>query len=406
MKTVVERFLSYIKIDTTSDEDSQSYPSTPNQLILGKRIAGELRKLGLEDVEQDKSGYVTATIPANVENVPVLGLIAHLDTSDAVSGKNIKPHINRYLGGDIILNKGENILIQEKEYSQLSRCQGKELIVTDGTTLLGADDKAGVAEIITMAERLLAKDAPFHGKIRLCFTPDEEIGQGTKYFDVKKFNADYAYTVDGGPLGELEYENFNAATAIVKITGYSIHPGSAKDKMINSSVLGCDFVARLPQKEQPYHTEGREGFYHVIDIAGTVEECTIKIAVRDHDEANFARRKQLLHTIVAEINKEWGKTVAAVNIKDTYYNMKAIIEKHMELIDSAKAAFIECGVEPVIVPIRGGTDGAKLSRAGLPCPNLSTGGCNFHSRFEFIPVEDMETMVEVLVKLAHNFTKM
>ncbi|MCH3915521.1 MAG: peptidase T [Acidaminococcaceae bacterium] len=388
MKTVVERFLSYIKIDTTSDEDSQSYPSTPNQLILGKSIAEELRELGLEDVEQDKYGYVTATIPANIENVPVLGLIAHLDTSDAVPGNNIKPHISRYIDGDIV------------------KCQGKELIATDGTTLLGADDKAGVAEIITMAERLLAKDAPLHGKIRLCFTPDEEIGQGTKYFDVKKFNADYAYTVDGGPLGELEYENFNAATAIVKITGYSIHPGSAKDKMINSSVLGCDFVARLPQKEQPAHTEGREGFYHVIDITGTVEECTIKIAVRDHDEANFERRKQLLNNIAAEINKEWGKTAVVVNIKDSYYNMKAIIEKHMELIDSAKAAFMECGVEPVIVPIRGGTDGAKLSRAGLPCPNLSTGGYNFHSRFEFIPVEDMETMVEVLVSLAHNFTKM
>lgn len=405
MTTVLERFLSYVSIDTTSAPESTTYPSTPNQLVLGKQLVQELQEMGLSEVKQDEYGYITATIPATVPNVPVLGLIAHMDTSDAVSGANIKPHILRYEGGDIVLNEDKNILLAAKENPFLEKWVGKNLIATDGTTLLGADDKAGIAEIMAVAERLMAKDAAPHGKVRIAFTPDEEIGAGTKYFSIKDFGADIAYTVDGGDLGELEYENFNAATAKIDISGYSVHPGTAKNKMINATVLGGEFLGLLPEQEQPAHTEGRQGFYHVVQMTGSIEHCHIEIAIRDHDAAKFAAKKQLIEQIGTQINAKWQKNVVQVTIKDSYYNMRAVIDKHMDLVEHAREAFLAHGVTPLEQPIRGGTDGARLSLAGLPCPNLSTGGYNFHGRFECIPVEALHTMVDVLEELVVLWSK-
>lgn len=406
MKTVLDRFLEYCSMDTTSDEESTSYPSTPNQLALGKRLAEELIQLGLSEVEQDQYGYVTATIPATAgEGGKVLGLVAHMDTSAAVSGANIKPRIVDYQGGDIPLDGAGGYVLSVEQFPQLEECVGKHLVVTDGSTLLGADDKAGVAEIVTLAQRLMAPDAPPHGKIRVAFTPDEEVGSGTKYFDVKKFGADVAYTVDGGPLGEVEYENFNAATAMVTIQGRNIHPGAAKDKMVNAAAVACEFQGLLPHNQQPAFTEGYQGFYHLVSIRGNIEGCVMKYALREHDAQKFQGQKDWLAAVAAQLNTRWGEGAVQVDIKDSYFNMRQVMESHMYLIDRACAAFRSQGVEPMIQPVRGGTDGARLSYAGLPCPNLSTGGYNFHSRFEFIPVESMETMVDVLWDLVYRFVE-
>ena len=405
MTSVLERFLEYIKLDTTSLEDSETYPSSPNQLVFGRNLARELRELGLEDVIQDEHGYVTATVPATREGVPVLGLVAHMDTSSAVSGHNIRSQVIHYQGGDILLNEAEQISMTVEEFPYLADCVGRHLVVTDGTTLLGADDKAGIAEIVTLAQRLLAPDAPPHGKVRLAFTPDEEISGGTRYFDVKAFGADLAYTVDGGPLGELEYENFNAAAAVVEITGRSIHPGAAKGKMVNAAAVGCELQSMLPPMEQPAFTEGYEGFYHLLSVQGDVEKCTMKIALREHDEAKFQAQKDRLLSSAEILNRRWGNGTVSVSIKDQYFNMRPAIEDHMEVVEQAIAAFRARRIEPRIQPVRGGTDGARLSLAGLPCPNLSTGGYNFHGRYEFIPVESMEQMVEVLLTLATSFAE-
>ena len=405
MTSVLDRFLEYVKLDTTSLEDSETYPSSPNQLVFGRNLAQELRELGLEDVKQDEHGYVTATSPATKEGAPVLGLVAHMDTSSAVSGHNIHPQVIHYQGGDILLNEAEHITMTLEEFPYLEDCIGKHLVVTDGTTLLGADDKAGVAEIVTFAQRLLAPDAPPHGKVRLAFTPDEEISGGTRYFNVKAFEADLAYTVDGGPIGELEYENFNAATAVIEITGRSIHPGAAKGKMVNAAAVACELQSMLPPMEQPAFTEGYEGFYHLLSIQGDVEQCSVKIALREHDAAKFQAQKDRILSGAEILNRRWGDGTVSVNIRDQYFNMRPAIEGHMEVVEQAIAAFRACGIEPCIQPVRGGTDGARLSLAGLPCPNLSTGGYNFHGRYEFIPVESMEQMVEVLLTLTASFAE-
>ncbi len=402
-KTVLERFLAYISVDTTSDGESESYPSTPNQLELGRRLAEELRELGLSHVRQDEHGYVMAEIPATCEGVPAVGLVSHMDTSDAVSGANIRARLVPYEGGDIVLNPDLGIVLKREEFPFLDDCIGTTMIVTDGTTLLGADDKAGVAEIVTLAERMMQPDAPKHGKICIAFTPDEEISGGTKYFDIQEFGAEVAYTVDGGPLGELEYENFNAATATVTIHGKSIHPGAAKGKMVNAAAVGCEFQSMLPPAEQPAFTEGYQGFYHLLSIQGGVESCTMKIALREHDAGRFEAQKAQIRAIAETLNCRWGAGTVEVSIRDQYFNMRPAIEKRMEVVEQAVAAFCSCEVEPIIQPIRGGTDGARLSLAGLPCPNLSTGGYNFHGHFECIPLESMEKMVDVLEALVCGY---
>ncbi len=405
MSAVLDRFLNYIQLDTTSREESETYPSSPNQLEFGRRLVQELQGLGLKQVRQDAHGYVTAIIPATREGGPILGLMTHMDTSSAVSGENIQVKLVEYMGGNILLNETEQIVMRSEDFPFLADCIGKTLVMTDGTTLLGADDKAGVAEVVTLAERLMSPDAPPHGEVRIAFTPDEEISGGTRYFDIPGFGANFAYTVDGGPIGELEYETFNAATATIEISGRSIHPGAAKGKMINAAVVACELQSMLPPKEQPVFTEGHEGFYHLTSIHGEVEHCTMKIALREHDGAKFQAQKDRLNGIMETLNRRWGEGTVSVIIRDQYYNMRPVIEKHMEVVEQAVSAFRACGIEPNIQPIRGGTDGARLSLAGLPCPNLSTGGYNFHSRFEFIPVESMECMVDVLTKLVCSFGK-
>lgn len=405
MTTATERFLKYIAVNTTSVDDAKVYPSSPNQKVLGAQIAEEMKAMGLTDVIQDEYGYVMGTIPATRDKGPTIGLISHLDTSNAVSGGPIHPAFVDYQGGDIVLNKEQDIVMTPSAFPCLNEVKGKRLIVTDGTTLLGADDKAGVAEIMTLAERLLRPDAPKHGKIRIGFTPDEEVGEGTKFFDLEKFGAQIAYTVDGGALGELEYENFNAATATITIKGVSVHTGSAKNQMINAAAVGCEFQSLLPEKEQPVYTEGYEGFYHLSSIEGSCERCEMKYLLREHDAEKFAAQKRKVEEIGRKLNEKWGSGVVTVSIRDSYANMRPIIENHMELVDEARHAFEACGVKPIVQPIRGGTDGARLSHKGLPCPNLSTGGYLFHSRYEFIPQESLETMVDVLEKLIVGLSK-
>ena len=403
MSAVLDRFLDYIQLDTTSREESETYPSSPNQLEFGRRLVQELQGLGLNQVRQDEHGYVTAIIPATREGGPVLGLLTHMDTSSAVSGDQIQARLVEYMGGSILLNEDKQIVMRSEDFPFLADCIGKTLVVTDGTTLLGADDKAGVAEVVTLAERLMAPDAPPHGEVRIAFTPDEEISGGTRYFDIPGFGADFAYTVDGGPIGELEYETFNAATATIEISGRSIHPGAAKGKMVNAAAVACELQSMLPPEEQPVFTEGHQGFYHLLSVHGEVEHCTMKIALREHDGEIFQAQKDRLNGIAQTLNGRWGEGTVSVTIRDQYYNMRPVIEKHMEVVDQAVSAFRACGIEPHIQPVRGGTDGARLSLAGLPCPNLSTGGYNFHSRFECIPVESMEYMVDVLTKLVCSF---
>lgn len=402
MQRVVDRFLKYVRYGTMSQNDVEAYPSTPGQLVLLKDIAGELKSMGMEDVTMDEYGYVFATLPSNVDNkVPTIGFIAHVDTSDAVSGDNVNPKIvEDYDGKNITLNQKLNIILSPNEFPELLNYKGSTLITTDGTTLLGADDKAGVAEIITATEYLMGHPDIKHGTIRLGFTPDEEVGRGVDFFDVKKFNADFAYTVDGGSIGELEYENFNAAKAKVCINGKSVHPGSAKGIMKNSMLIAGELISMLPPNETPATTEGYEGFYHLTDINGNEELTRLNYILRDFDMKGLNSRKAFMESIAEKLNGKYGSGTVLLEIKDQYYNMLQEIKKNKHIVDRAYKAMEEVGVKPVVSPIRGGTDGARLSFMGLPCPNIFTGGHNFHGKYEYIPTFAMEKAVEVIVKIA------
>ncbi|WP_420834479.1 peptidase T [Caloranaerobacter azorensis] len=405
MSKVVERFLKYVKYDTRSDEESNTVPTTNGQIVFAKELAKELENIGLKDISVDENGYVMATLPANVEkNVPTIGFIAHMDTSPEMPGKNVNPQIVRnYDGKDIVLNKEKNIILSPKDYPELKNYIGKDIITTDGNTLLGADDKAGIAEIITAMEYLINHPEIPHGTIRIAFTPDEEVGRGADLFDVKKFNADFAYTIDGGAIGELEYENFNAASARVYINGINIHPGSAKNKMKNSMLIANEFISMLPETETPAHTEGYEGFYHLISIKGSVEKTELYYIIRDFDRNNFENRKKLVEKIANELNNKYGSNTVEIKIRDQYYNMKEKIEEVKHIVDTAIEAMKAAKVTPVVVPIRGGTDGARLSFMGLPTPNIFTGGHNFHGRYEYIPTFAMEKAVEVILKIVEIY---
>ncbi|HHJ09588.1 MAG TPA: peptidase T [Bacteroidetes bacterium] len=404
MKTVTERFLRYAKIDTQSEERSNTVPSTKKQLVLAKMLVKELKECGLKDASVDHNGYVMASLPANTDKKrPVIGWIAHMDTSPDFTAGHVNPQIHRnYDGKEIILNKKENIILSPADFPELLDYVGQDLITTDGTTLLGADDKAGIAGIMTALAYLQEHPEIQHSTLKVAFTPDEEIGRGADHFDVKKFGADFAYTVDGGRLGELEYENFNAALATVTLTGRNVHPGTAKDKMINSMHLAMEFNALLPPSERPEHTEGYEGFYHLIDIQGAVEQTTMRYLVRDHDRSRFEQRKKFLKECASLIRIKYGSNSIRLDVRDQYYNMKEKIEPVKYIIDLAREAMVQCGVTPIVKPIRGGTDGARLSYMGLPTPNLFTGGHNFHGRFEFIPISSMEKAVKVIVRIIEN----
>ena len=396
-----DRFLKYVSYDTQSSEESSTFPSTDKQLVLLHDLAEEMKQLGMVEVSMDKNGYVMGTIPASKgkENAPVIGFISHVDTSPDMSGHDIKPQvIECYDGGDIRLN--QRLTMRVEDFPELNFFKGHTLIHTDGTTLLGADDKAGVAEIMTAAEYLLSHPEVEHGKIRIGFTPDEEIGRGVDFFDVKAFGAQFAYTVDGGMEGELEYENFNAASAKIRIQGKNIHPGYAKDKMINALQVACEINSMLPVAQRPEHTEGYEGFYHLVGLNGTVEEAEISYIIRDHDRAKFEAKKHYLQGIVALLTEKWGAGVINLQLKDQYYNMREMVEPHPEVIDKALAAMKEAGVEPIVRPIRGGTDGSRLSYMGLPCPNLFTGGMNFHGKFEYCSLTTMKRAMQVIINLA------
>ena len=404
--TVIERFLKLVSFDTTSSEESGQHPSTPNQKVLGAELVRQMQELGIQNARMDAFGYVYGTIPANCEkNLPVYGLIAHMDTSPDAPGGPIHARITEvYEGGDIILNEEQGIVLSPREYESLLNHTGKRLIVTDGTTLLGADDKAGVAEILSAAELLLASNLP-HGTVKIAFTPDEEIGEGADHFDVAGFGAEYAYTVDGGAIGELEYENFNAASALVEIAGLSIHPGSACGKMVNASLVAMEFASLLPALETPYFTDGYEGFFHLTDMEGSVEHAKLSYIIRDHDREKFEARKAVLEKAAKEMDRRYGGGTVKLTIRDSYYNMKEKIEPCMFLVDQAKSAMLELGIAPKVQPIRGGTDGARLSFLGLPCPNLCAGGENFHGRFEYVPVEDMEKITKLLATILWNIAK-
>ena len=400
--TTQERFLHYITYDTQSDEDSALTPSTPKQKRLGARLAQELQEMGLEHAHLAENGAVYGWLPATAgkEDLPVLALIAHMDTAPRVPGENVKAQIVRYEGGDLVLNAERGIVMTPTNFPDLNDQVGKELIVTDGTTLLGADDKAGVAEIFSAVAYLAEHPELAHGRVAVCITPDEEVGRGADYIDLDLLGADFAYTVDGGPLGTLEYENFNAASAEVVIHGVNIHPGDAKNKMKNACLMAAELIAMVPPAESPAHTEGYEGFYHVTDVSGNETEVVLHAIIRDHDREKFEARKTFVENAVRYLNGVWGEGSFHLELKDSYYNMKEKLLPHMELIDNACAAMRAVGVEPEIVPIRGGTDGARLSwERDIPCPNLCTGGANFHGVHEFVPVASMEKMVQVLVEL-------
>lgn len=400
MENLINRFLNYVKIETTSDESSTSVPSTESQMEFARALAKELEELGLQDVSLDKKGYIMATLPSNIEkNVPTIGFIAHMDTSPDMSGNNVKPNIVKdYKGGDILLNEEKNIILSTTDFPELNEYIGHDLITTDGTTLLGADNKAGIAEIVTAMEYLIQNPDIPHGTIKIGFTPDEEIGRGAEYFDVAKFNADFAYTVDGGPIGELEYENFNAASARIVIQGRNVHPGTAKNKMINSMLIGAELNGMLPLNEKPEYTENYEGFYHLVGFNGTVEDTTLVYIIRDHSKEKFEIKKRTLQKVVDFLNYKYGDIIH-LEIKDSYYNMKEKIEPVMYIVDIAEQAMIDIGITPKIQPIRGGTDGARLSYEGLPCPNIFTGGLNFHGKYEYISIQGMELAVKTILKI-------
>lgn len=403
LMTVSERFLKYVSFDTQSDETSEHCPSTDKQKTLGQALVEEMLAMGIADAHMDENGYVYGTVPGE-KDAPVIGLIAHMDTSPDCSGKDVRAKIVKYEGGDILLNEEKQIVLKLSDFPILGRSTGKHLIVTDGTTLLGADDKAGIAEILTAAEELMASGAP-HATLRIGFTPDEEIGRGADRFDLAHFGADYAYTVDGGTLGELEYENFNAASALVTVHGRNVHPGSAKNCMVNSQHIAMEFHALLPVHDRPESTEGYEGFSHLCEMHGEVEQTTLEYIIRDHDRAKFERRKEQFSEIAAFLNRKYGCGTVELTLRDSYYNMREKIEPNMFIVRAAEKAMREAGVTPSIVPIRGGTDGARLSYEGLPCPNLFTGGENYHGRFEYIPVEDMQAGVRVLKNLLTDAVK-
>ena len=404
---VSERLIRYAKVNTQSDETSSSTPSTEGQWDLAHILVDELKAIGMEDVTIDENCYVMATLPANCDiDVPTIGFLAHIDTATEFTGKNVKPQVwENYDGKDLLLNEGKQIYMTTKENPELLNYIGHTLITTDGTTLLGADNKAGIAEIMTAMEYLINHPEIKHGTIRVAFTPDEEIGRGPHHFDVEKFNANYAYTIDGGPLGELQYESFNAAQAKITFIGHNVHPGTAKDKMVNAMKIGFKFISQLPEKEAPEHTEGYEGFYHLLDFNGTVEEAEAHLIIRDFDRENFTKRKETIETIANTLRKKYGKDAIQIEMKDQYYNMREKIEPVIEIVEIAKNAMQEVGVEPVIKPIRGGTDGSQLSFMGLPTPNIFTGGENFHGKFEFISVQNMNLAVQVIVKIAQLFVE-
>lgn len=401
MEKVVERFLNYVKFDTKSDPDSEVCPSTKGQYVLGEAIVKELQEIGLQDAAIDKNGYIMATLPANGDKeVPTIGFIAHMDTSPDMSGENVKPKlIENYNGGEILLNQDKNVILSPKDFPDLLNYIGETLITTDGTTLLGADNKAGIAEIISAIEYLINHPEIKHGTVKIGFTPDEEIGRGADLFDVEGFNAKWAYTVDGGPIGELEYENFNAAGVKVIIKGRNVHPGSAKNKMINSVLIAMELNSMLPFNERPEYTEAYEGFFHLNNMAGDVEETTMQYIIRDHCKTKFEKKKQLIEEAVKLLNIKYGEGTVTLMMKDQYYNMKEKIEPVMEIVNMAKEAMEAVGVVPTITPVRGGTDGARLSYMNLPCPNIFTGGHNFHGKYEFIPVGSMKKAVEVILKI-------
>lgn len=406
MQHIIDRFISYVTVDTESDPNSETTPSSKKQWDLANQLVEELKAIGMEDVSIDDKAYIMATLPSNVSHeVPVIGLISHFDTTPDFTGANVKPQIiENYNGKDIVLNAEQNIVLSPSYFKDLLQYKGQTLITTDGTTLLGADDKAGITEIVTAMEYLIQHPEIKHGKIRVGFTPDEEIGRGAHHFDVEKFGADWAYTMDGSQIGELEYENFNAAGAKITFKGKSVHPGYAKGKMINSMLLASKFISKLPSKEVPEETKGYEGFFHVTGLTGSIEESSVSLIVRDHDKKLFKKRKEFLHELTAKFNKKYkkqfGEDIAIIEIKDQYYNMKEKVEPVFHIVKIAEKAMKQLGIKPLIKPIRGGTDGCQLSYKGLPCPNIFAGGHNFHGKYEYVPVESMQKAVEVIVKIA------
>ena len=400
---ITERFLKYVSFCTTSDEETNMTPSTPGQMEFAKYLAAELKEIGMQEVSIDENGYVMATLPANVAGKPTIGFIAHMDTAPDASGKNVKARIvTHYDGQDIVLNAEKNIVFEVAKYPEILDYKGQDIIVTDGTTLLGADDKAGLAEIVSACEYLIQHPEIQHGKIRVGFTPDEEIGQGADHFDVKKFGCDFAYTMDGGAVGELEYENFNAAGCKVKVHGVNVHPGYGYHKMINSMRIANHFATMLPRWETPEHTQGYEGFYHLIAMNGSVEETTLQYIIRDHDRARFESRKREIEHLARKINQEYGEGTVEVEMRDQYYNMREKVEPVMHIVTLVEEAMKEVGVTPKVQPIRGGTDGARLSFEGLPCPNIFAGGVNFHSRFEYLPIPSMEKAMQVILQIVQK----
>jgi tripeptide aminopeptidase len=400
MEKLTERFIRYVKIDTQSDENSETCPSTPGQTVFANMLVNEMKEIGLQDISIDENGYVMATLPANIsKNIPVIGFLAHLDTSPDNTAENVNPQLIVHTGKDIVLNEKENIILSGKEFPAINDYIGQTLITTDGTTLLGADDKAGVAEIITAMDYLMKHPEIKHGTVRIAFTPDEEIGRGADKFDVPRFNASFAYTLDGGPVGELQFENFNAARVKVTIQGLNVHPGTAKNQMKNATVIAMEFHGMLPASEVPEHTQDYEGFFHLISMTGTVEKTIVNYIIRDHNLNLFNEKKNFMLKITDFLNLKYGPHMVTLEIVDQYYNMKEKIEPVFHIIELARKAMVECGIELKVIPIRGGTDGSRLSYMGLPCPNIFAGGHNFHSRFEFIPVKSMEKAVEVIVKI-------
>jgi tripeptide aminopeptidase len=402
---IIERFTKYVKVNTQSDPNSDTCPSTPGQLELGNMLVEELKAIGMKDVTMDENGYVMATLPANTDkDVPTIGFLAHMDTATEFTGANVNPQIvENYDGGDIVLNESLNIVLSPKDFPELANYKGHTLITTDGTTLLGADNKAGIAEIMTAMAYLIQHPEIKHGKVRVAFTPDEEIGRGPHKFDVAKFGAKFAYTVDGGPLGELEYESFNAAEAKITIKGKNVHPGTAKGKMINSMKIAMEFHGQLPANEAPEHTEGYEGFYHLLSFQGNVEETMLHYIIRDFDRQQFEARKAKMQEIAAKLQEKYGKERIMIEIKDQYYNMKEKIEPVREVVDIAYEAMKNLNIEPKISPIRGGTDGSQLSYMGLPTPNIFTGGENFHGRYEYISVDNMIKATNVIIEIIKLF---
>jgi len=402
---LLKRFTSYVKVDTQSDADSESCPSTPGQLTLARMLADELRSIGMEEVTMDENGYVMATLPANTDkDVPTIGFLAHVDTATDFTGAGVNPRVvENYDGGDIVLNEAQRIVLSPRDFPELAGYAGHTLVTTDGTTLLGADDKAGVAEIMTAMAYLVSHPEIKRGRVRVAFTPDEEIGRGPHRFDVAAFGAKYAYTMDGGPLGELEYESFNAAAAKITVLGKNVHPGTAKGKMIHSSKIAMELHSRLPANEAPEHTEGYEGFYHLTSIRGDVEETKLSYLIRDHDKAKFQARKDEMTRIVEELKAKYGADRLSLEIKDQYYNMREKIEPVREVVDIASQAMKNLGIEPVMKPIRGGTDGSQLSYMGLPTPNIFTGGENYHGRYEYASLDNMVKAVQVIVEIVKLF---